>query len=202
MKYYGFVSPGVKIITTDFEEIRGLINIVQYPKFKKFRTKAEAIKFVMENTMEFQTKSLIKYGECFEKMYITAEYFIRENNVYYNLYTNALGNVDLAETEFDKFMLKEKRNGIVMLKMIDMNLNENLISSHVMVITNLLKIVGSLVDIELIIPNHSIYYLLKSYTGSYRPYVKLREYIDSRKGRLCVTMLNWGGVYEKEYKHT
>lgn len=194
MKYYGFVSPGIKIITSDFEEIRGLINVVQFPKFKKFKDKAGAIKFVMENAMEFQTKSLHKYGECFDTMYITAEYFIRDNNVYYNIHTNGLGNVDLARTEFDNFMLKEKRNGLIMLKLPNMNLNENYLTSHVTAIYNLLEIVGSLVDVELIIPNHSIYYLLKSYTGDYRPYRKLRDYIDSRKGRLAITMENWGGL--------
>lgn len=197
MPFYGFVSPGIRIVTSNYDEIRGLIKSEQYPNFRKFYKRWQAIQFVADNAMEFKLERLKKYGECFQSMYLTIEYFIQGSSVYYNIFTNRLGNVDLSESKRDPSMLIEKRNGIIMVEMKGMNLNPNLIISHAMAIQNVLRLVGSFVDVELIIPNHSIFYLINSYQGDFRPYTRFLEFIRARKGRLALTMENWGGYKEK-----
>lgn len=194
MSFYGFVSPGIRIITANYDDIRDLIDIVQYPKFMKFRTKDEAIKFVADNTMEFRLQRLKKYGECFDNLYATVEYFISGTSVYYNVFTDRLGNVDLSDTIVDDSMIVERRNGLLMIEIKEINLDNNLIMSHAIAIQKILEILGTFIDVELVIPNHSIYYLINSYSGDYRPYRRVIDFINSRKGRLCLTMDNWGGM--------
>lgn len=192
MAYYGFVSPGIKIITDTYEDIEDLITVVQYPKFIKTRTKDEAMEFVYRNTMEFQLKKLIRYGECFTTNYVKISYFIRNKSLYYNIYTDKFGRLIIPEENISKDMIIEQRNTITTIQIKNTNFDNNLILSHGLAIQMILTLLGSYIDVELVIPNHSVYYLFNSYTGNYRPYVRLIDFMGSRKGRVCFTMEEWG----------
>lgn len=130
-----------------------------------------------------------KYGDCFDNLYITIEYFIRDRYIYYNLDTSKLGRVRIVCDRDDVFI--ENRTESMMVRLEMPNLNNDSIMSHAVAVYQILDILGEYVDVEIIVPDHSIFYLLTAYTGTRYSYLKLLNAIESRKGKVSVTLKSW-----------
>ena len=187
--WYGYVAPGLNKVTEDFDVIRNWSRVMPYSKFRKFRSEEEAWDFVKRNKMAKDLVSIKNYGDCFDNLYLKCQYFITAKSVCYNVFTDNIGFVKV-ETE-DPNILIENRLDVIKIKMTNIRLNNDLISSHSIAIYNLLEILGDFVDVNIEVPDQSIYYMMKAYTGTKPIYLKLQQLMKRRRGEISVTLKEW-----------
>lgn len=56
--------------------------------------------------------------------------------------------------------------------------------------------IGDLVDVDVKVPDHSIFYALMTYNGQNRTINRVRTYIDERIAKVSVSMDNFGNEEE------
>lgn len=185
--WYGYVGPGIHGVNQDFQMISKLKTVYPYLKFRKFYTEEKAWEFVHRYGKRKELSAIIRYGNVFNTHYVTVDYYIKEDAVYYNVHTKKLGYIRLVSTD-DNISI-ENRVHIIKVKISNIYLNNDLVSSHAIAIYHILRLLGSYVDVELKVPDHSIYYMLTSYTGTKSSLTRVLKYIDSRKGEIAITVL-------------
>lgn len=188
--WYGYVGPGLRGVTQDIHLIRRLHRVYPYLKFRKRDTEEQAWEFVNRQGRRSPLSKLTKYGNIFDNHYVTIEYFITDDSIYYNIFTKKLGYIKVSNTNPN--ISVENRSEMIKIKYSNIFLNNQLISSHAIAIFHVLKILGSYVDCEIKVPDHSIFYLLSSYTGNKPNLLRVLKYIKSRKGKIAVTVKDEG----------
>jgi hypothetical protein len=188
--WYGYVGPGMFHVTKNYQVIDRLAALFPYSKYRKFRTEEEAWEFITRNGKRPELKNVVRYGDTFENHYVTVDYIITEDTVFYNVSTSKLGYIKLISD--DSNFVIENRTDMITVRLKNIFLNKDMISSHAIAIYHILKLLGNYIDVEVIVPDHSIFYMLTIYTGSKPTILKLKKLIGSRQGKLSVTLLNWG----------
>lgn len=112
------------------------------------------------------------------------EYFIRNPNIYYNFDTSNLGTLRIVK---DTAVI-ENRTNLVKAMLPNVVVDPNSISGHIIAIYSGIKLLGDFIDVEVVVPDHSIFYAIRSYTGSNRPIARLRDYLKVRLGKVSVTL--------------
>lgn len=186
--WYSFVSPEISLVTQDIDKINRLHLIHPYASFRRHETEEKALARVERLKKEGKLTTLKKYGNTFKDLYVTVKYFITEDAVYCNIYSQKFGMLDLSTTS--KHVKIMNKPGLSTIKF-DAKLNDDLIISHLIVIYNVLKILGPYIDVDFVIPDRSIFYALFKYTGSRADLRRVKEFIDSRLGEISVTIERW-----------
>ena len=62
------------------------------------------------------------------------------------------------------------------------------ISGHIIAIYNGIKLLGDFIDVEVVVPDHSVFYAIRSYTGNNRAITRLKDYLKVRLGKVSVTL--------------
>lgn len=190
--WYGFVSGDTICVTQDYKEIDILSSLLPYPKFRKFPGddgEDRAWEFVNHYRKKKAFESVRDYGDCFDGFTLKVNYIIDKDCVYYNVRTGSMGFVSIACS--DENVEMTVGNSLITIKLNNISLNNNLISSHAIAIWHILRILGDLVDINLTVPDHSVFYLLTSYTGNKPSLVRVLDKIKSRKGHISLTVERW-----------
>lgn len=191
--YYGLVAPGYKTITTDYQMVERAKVFYPYLKWRKFTTSEAALEFISRNYTDKRVKMIRNYGDTFNDLYISAKYTIANNSVYYELDTRRVGNFRIIAPS----ALVEYRAGRVYIKMENAYLDPNSISGNMSAIFHLLDIVGECIDVNLMLPNFSIYYALTQYKrGNIRPIRLVQDKIASRLCKVAFTLNMEDGQYE------
>ena len=81
-------------------------------------------------------------------------------------------------------------NTMKMDKMLDKTLLifVSLISNHLIAIWHGLQIIGTMIDVDIQVPDHSIFYALMTYKGKNKTITRVREYIDRRPAKVSVSL--------------
>lgn len=187
--WYGFVSGDINLWTQDFTKIHNLAKVSPYPKFRSFDTEEKAIEFVQRNKRNSNIKSLNNYGNVFTNVHARLEYYIEEDTIYANLRTKGMYNIRIPTK--DKNILLEYRNNLIKIQIKDIYLNDKLISAHITALYNLLKLIGDLIDINIVVPDNSIYYAITAYTGNNILINRLQSLIKNRFGEVALTVKEW-----------
>lgn len=195
--YYGFVGGTIKTVFSDWSKVETLRLIYPYSSYHKFRYEYQAWEWVRRRGSKKITESIVRYGSVFKNHYLRIEYLIGPDSVYYNVYTNKLGYVKLVNSKPD--VIIENRSNIILVEIQGIELNKNLIISHLIAIQNILQIVGDLVDVEFILPNHSIFYAMTHYTGSNKMIAKILEFIKKRQGSVAWTLFDFGKDIKEDF---
>jgi hypothetical protein len=184
--WYGYVGPGIRGVQNDINVIRKLLAVYPYLKFRKKKTEEEAWAFVEREGKRPTLKRITKYGDIFNTHYVTVEYFIQDGSVFYNIFTKNIGYIRISSD--DENVLIENRSELIKIELSNIHLNNEFISSHAIAIYHILRLLGSYVDVEILVPDHSIFYMLTAYTGTKSSLVRVLKYIESRKGNIAVTV--------------
>lgn len=188
---YAVIAPGIHTVCDKWEDVERITKLYPYPKYRKFRTTEECWNYVERYAYRRVYTDLNKYGDTFDKLYIRMEYFIRKDRVYYNFYTKKCGYITLVSD--DENIVIENSNGVIKVIYMNLNLSEDRIVDHVIAIYHGLKVVGEMIDVDILVPDHSIFYALMTYKGKNRQIMRVREYIDRRMAKVSVSMKNFGG---------
>lgn len=179
---YAFISNEYKTIVYTQRQLDFLCSIYSYPSFVKINSTEEAKQFFIRKDRDFIRTGISKYGKQTKVGYIAVEYFIDGNNVYYNLYTEKFGFIKF--TNFPSNVICDSGYDLIKLKFKNVSLNNDLIAHHCTAIQLVLRFIGDFINVELRLPDESIYLALTKYTGKNYSIKNTQSLI---KGRLAET---------------
>lgn len=184
--FYGFVGGPIKNVFDDWKKVERLALIYPYASYRKFKTSGEAWTWISTRGSKKITDSVVKYGNLFKEHYVTVDYIISTDSVFFNIKTSKLGYVKLFSS--DPTVIIENRTGLIMVEIKGLTLNPSLIHSHLIAIQNILQLLGPFVDVEVILPNHGVFYAVTHYTGDSRMILRITEYVKHRTGNVAWTL--------------
>lgn len=177
---YAFVSNEYRTIVRTQRQLDFLCSIYSYPKFKAVTTIAEAKKFLADNDRAFFTPSLNKYGKVDDIGYISIQYFIGGNNIYVNVHTEHFGFIKFKQ--LPRNIKQDASYDLLKLKICNVVLDDKLIAHHCNAIKYVLSLFDDNINVELILPDVSIYLACTKYTGRNFVISALQDTLRKRKG--------------------
>lgn len=182
---YAVVAPGYQGIHPEIVEVKELLKIMPYLQFSKVKDEEEGFAYIRSHQTHRRLESVRDYGSTFPLCHVVMEYIIGlDGNLYYNFDTSKFGYVRIVN---DKAVLDQRPDRISAM-LDNYVVDRNRISSHLVAIKAGLELIGELVDVEVLIPDYSIFYALRSYTGSNRFIKKIHKYLDERAGEVSITI--------------
>lgn len=182
---YAVVANGLQTICKTQSELESIMLFYPYPKFEKCNSEEEGREWLRAHAREYRSVTFFNYGSTATSGYATIEYFIANNTIYYNIDTSKVGHIKVAQSDKMKMESKPER---LKIKIENVMLDDNLISSHIIAITRILKILGEYVDVNIVVPDISIYLAVEKYTGSNYMIKTLKNIIATRLGGVSITI--------------
>lgn len=179
---YAFVSNEYRTIVYSQRQLDFLTSVYTYPQFKKVDTVAEAKQFFNNCNREFLQTGLNKYGRESDIGYISIQYFIDGKNIYCNVDTKHFGFIKLSDVPSN--VKQDSSYDLLKLKICNVILDNSLIAHHCIAITNILKLFDECINIELVVPDISVYLACTKYKGKNYSIVKLQNALNNRLGNL------------------
>lgn len=181
---YAVVAPGLKGIYEDQKVIDKIMALYPYTKFRKFQTEEECWAFLERYENNHGIEEIRDFGDTFDKHHVVMEYFIRNPNVYFNYDTSKLGTLRLVKDT----AIIENRTNLIKAMIPNLIVDRESISGNIIAIYNGIKLLGDFIDVEVVVPDHSIFYAIRSYTGNNRAIARLKDYLKVRLGKVSVTL--------------
>lgn len=177
---YAFISNEYRAIVYSRRQLDFLCSVYSYPQFKMVNKVEEANAFFAEHGRLFYKPSLNQYGKVDNIGYITIKYFIDGKNIYVNVYTKHFGFIKLSS--LPKNVKQESTYDLLRLEICNVILQNNLIAHHCTAIMNILSLFDSYINIELVLPDISVYLACTKYKGTNFSIRNLQRVISSRMG--------------------
>lgn len=181
---YAVVAPGLKGIYEDPKVIDKIVALYPYTKFRKFSTEEECWAFLERYENNHSIEEITAFGDTFNKHRVVMEYFIRSPNLYFNYDTSKLGTLRLVKDT----AIIENRTNLIKAMMPNVIVDGDTIGGHIIAIYNGIKLLGDFIDVEVVVPDHSVFYAIRSYTGNNRAITRLKDYLKVRLGKVSVTL--------------
>lgn len=182
---FAVVANGMQAICKTQRRLESIIAFYPYPKFCKCSTEEEARMWLRNNSRGIYGIEFKSYGNTASEGYAIAEYYIWDNSIYYNINTKHLGYIKVFPTDDIKM---ESRQELLKIKVCNVMLDDSSISSHCIAIRKLLRLLGGIIDVEIIVPDISIYLAATKYTGRSVYINGLRRDIVNRLGEVSFTI--------------
>ncbi len=183
---YAFVSNEYRAIVYSQRQLDFLISVYTYPQFRKVDTVAEAKAFFIQCNRDFMKSGLNKYGRESDIGYISIQYFIDGKNIYCNVDTRHFGFIKLSNLPAN--VKQDSTYDLLKLKICNVVLNDALIAHHCTAIANILSLFDKYINIELVLPDISIYLACTKYKGKNFSIRNLQGVLTSRLGSTFYTM--------------
>lgn len=159
---FAVVANGMQYICKTPRQLDCICAIYPYPKFKKVRNKDEAYAWLKQNSRSVASSSFSNYGDTAKSGYAVVEYFISDNTIYANIFTENIGFIKIPPTEG---VAIDNRTDLIKVKIKNIVLDDMVINHHILAIRRLLKLLGDFVDVNIKLPDMSIYLALTKYRG-------------------------------------
>lgn len=176
--YYAIVGPGIAGVYDNWNHMDDLTHLFPYCKYRKFQTEEECWDFVYRYRYGRNEISLTKYGNTFDNTFVRMSYIIKDDTIYLSYNTKHIGNI-----RFDPIpgAIVEYTSNCVLVKIkTDKPIDNSTILSHLQVINRGVEILGDLIDVDIVVPDHSIYYALTAYTGKDEHIKMIKDRLENR----------------------
>lgn len=183
---YAFVSNEYRAVVYTQRQLDFLTSVYTYPQFKKVNTVEEAQQFFNQCNRKFIGTGLSKYGKDKDVSYIRIQYFIDGRNIYANVDTSHFGFIKLYDVPDN--VKQDSSYDLLKLKICNVILDDSLIAHHCIAITNILSLFDSYINIELIIPDISIFLACTKYDGKNYTIKRLQSVLNGRMGKVFYTI--------------
>ena len=183
---YAFVSNEYRAIVKTQRQLDFLLGIYTYPKFRKVTNELEAKKFFNSCNRVFMRTSLNKYGRSSEIGFIKIEYFIDGKNIYVNVYTKKFGFIKLSDLPSN--VKQDSSYDLLKLKICNVILDDSLIAHHCLAIINILSLFDSYINVELVVPDISVYLACTKYSGKNYAIKRTQGCLSDRMGNVSYTI--------------
>lgn len=185
---YVFIANGFKGIIESSQTLSVLASIYPYPKFRKVQSKEDALKFLNRYNRGEINPSIENYGDTDKYYgYATIMYVIDRGDLYVTIDTSKVGFVRINVHTL-KDTVVDNRPSMIRIQIKDMNLNDNLISDHCLAIEAILTLLGGYIDVNIEVPDISIYLALIKYSGENYIINSVQDVLRTRLGGVSVTI--------------
>lgn len=182
---YAVVAPGLQGVFYQWKDVERIHALYPYAKWGKFTNETDVREFIKRNTSHHVVKQLYNYGDTLSDLYIDAKYRIGDNCLYFVFDTKRVGRLRLLA----KDSIVEYRGSKIYVKVLNIKLSDMTISSHMSAIYTMLKMLGDFVDVNIELPNFSIYYALTTYAGNRsRAIQTTKTFIQQRLCKVAYTL--------------
>ena len=179
---WAFISDNYKCVVSTQQKLDLLISFFPRSNFKRIEDMKEARDFWKFAEKKFFSTDIVKLSHKSKYAYLTIEYFIDNNNIYINMITKNLGFIKFSNLPSN--ISQEVSYDLLKLKISNVVLDDSLIAHHCVAICNILRLIGPLVNVELILPDVSVYLALTKYEGKNFEILRTRSELESRLGNV------------------
>jgi hypothetical protein len=180
---YAVIAPGFKGVYDNPRVLDKIMALYPYARFRKYRTEEECWEFLNKNTVTRGISAIYKYGNTFKKHFVNMEYFIRES-IFFNYFTDKVGYVRMVADD----AVVENCSGLIKVRLDNIVVDNNKISGHMVAIYQGLRLIGDWMDVNITVPDHSVFYALHAYTGNNRAITKVQNHMKERQGEVALTL--------------
>ena len=182
---YAVVAPGVSGVYYNWKDVERIHALYPFAKWQKCFNERDAREFIKRNTNKHTVKQLYNYGDTLSDLYVNAKYKIGKDCLFFVLDTSRIGRLRVREDG----LLVEYKGSKIYIRMPNVYLSDLTIASHMSAIHNLLELVGPLVDLNIELPNFSIFYALTAYKGNRsRAISSVQEAVQRRICKVAYTL--------------
>lgn len=183
---YAFISNEYRTVVNTQRQLDFLISIYSYPKFRKVATPEEAKKFFMERDRNYIHGDIKHYGRRDDVGYVKIEYFIDGRNIYYNVHTEHFGFIKLDN--LPRNVKQDASYDLLKIKVCNVILDNSLITAHCIAIQNILRLLDEYMNIELVLPDVSIFLACTKYGGKNFIILNTIDMLRKRFGNVYYTV--------------
>lgn len=185
---YVFVANGFKGIIESQQRLEFLASIYPYPKFRRVKTYADAVKFLARFDRGEVKANFYNYGETdMYNGYASIKYVIDGKDIYITIDTSRVGFIRI-NTKNLKDTTVDNRPTMVRAKITNIGLNNDLISDHCTAVETILELLGEYVDVNIEVPDISVYLALTKYSGDNYIIMHSQDVIRDRLGGVSLTI--------------
>ena len=183
--YYAVIANGKASVCQSHKQLDAITAIYPYPKVRKFRELGEAREWLAANARCSYDTRIKHYGSTSAAGFIGITYKILEHGIDYVLDTSSLGYVYCSP--LPGFAVDVRYNTMHVVCN-DVKLNDDIIEHHIIAVYRILKLIGPFVDVDITVPDISVYLAMVKYTGRNYNIRKLRDLLSARAGGVSYTV--------------
>lgn len=182
---YAVVAPGLSCVYTNWRDVERIKKLYPYPKWVKVDSEEAAREWLKRNTYGHNLSTINKYGNTLDDLYVDAKYKIFKDCLCLVYDTSRVGEIRLPKSR----NLIEYKPGKIYVRIPDIYLSEESIVGHMSALFNLFKTVGDIVDVNVELPNYSIFYCLTGYSkGNQKSIFTVQNLIRNRQGAVSYSV--------------
>lgn len=183
---FAVVANGMQTICYTQRQLDTILAIYPYPKFRKFSDEDTAMEWLRANTRVNDLLRYNQYGETMTRGFASVEYFIANNSIYCNVRTKKVGFIRVW-TE-DENVKVDARPNMIKIKICNVVLDDEMIAHHILAIRRILRVLGEYVDVDIVLPDVSVYLAATKYKGSNYIIRGFQNDLRSRLGGVSFTI--------------
>ena len=182
---YAVVANGIQTICKNQRALNAILAFYPYPKFANVANEEQARRWILAHSRHVKDMGLRKYGDTSVSGYASVQYAIEDGRIVYDIDTSRLGYIKIKGSE-DAVIDSRKESLKIIVKGI--TLDDTVITHHIIAIRKILKLVGSYIDIDFVVPDMSIFLAATKYSGKNYNIIGLQRDIENRYGAVSFTV--------------
>lgn len=186
---YALVANGIATVCSSYRQLQALIALYPYPKFQKVASKEEGRRWLRAHTRRVNSVSFHNYGDTATTGFVTIRYEITEEGISYQLDTRCVGFLKFHAPEG---VLVCNKSEEIKVWVTDVRLDDKLIIHHLIAIRRILRMLGEFIDVNVVVPDISVYLALAKYTGKNYMINAVQRDVATRLGAVAVTIQEGG----------
>lgn len=182
---FAFVSNEYSGIVHSKLHLNLMSSIYTYPISQYCLTEEECRDFIKRHPRKVYSNGK-KFGWKKTTAYIRIEYFIANNTIYANLYTDHFGFVQLNIADHN--ILQSATYDMIKLKIPNVNLSDESITSHCSAIQYIVSLMSPIINVQVKVPDLSVYLALTEYSGHNSTINRIRSSLNTRVGKVALLL--------------
>jgi hypothetical protein len=189
--WYGFVTRQRCLVTQSWPTVRNLVLAYPYASFRKFRYEEAAWDFVSRKHRAWTksgSASIQNFGETIQELTADASFHITPDAVYCNVVLPDSLNVRVVSQEEN--ISVSCRRDLIMICNKQLTLKADSLRDRAVAMHSLLRLLGPFVDVNILVPDMSTFFIFQYKGTKVREYVKLLELVNARSGKVGLSVMN------------
>lgn len=183
---FAVVANGIQAICKTQRQLDTILALYTYPKFEKFSNTEDAYKWIRDHSRVQYSSHYNQYGETMGIGFVSVTYSIKNNTIYYHIDTEQFGYLGAVSTDKNVAIRSGRNNMDVIIS--NIVLDDLKISSHIIAIRRIINILGEYVDVDITVPDMSVYLAITKYRGDNYIIRSLKNDLEKRLGGISFTV--------------
>lgn len=184
---YAVVAPGIKGVYRRSRDIERILKVYPYARFVSLPTEEQCYQWLSTNSTQRKLEVIRDYGNAFEECHVIMNYFVRDGYLYVNCDTSNFGQMRIQVPDYLDIQV-DQQPYMVSFKL-RFTQRARPIQENLIALMKALQIIGDQIDVVIKVPDHSIFYALRSYTGKDPIVLKAQEMVNTRSGGTSVSLV-------------